>query len=71
MKLSKLENRIMQDGRTKLEIAQACGFANTRLSEYLHGKKEVPALHLMQLANVLHCPPRELVGEIEISDANV
>lgn len=71
MIVNKLEFQIMLDGRTKKEVALACGFANTRLSEYTHGKKEIPVSHLILLADVLKCDPRDLIGETELVDTEM
>lgn len=71
MKLNGLEALIMQDGRSKKDIAAACGFPNTRLSEYVKGKKEIPVSHMIVLAEVLRCDPEAMIGEVELIDTEM
>lgn len=71
MKLNRLEALIMRDGRSKRDIARECGFAYTRLSEYTHGRKEIPVSHMIALAEVLRCAPVEMIGEVEVEVTEV
>lgn len=70
MRVTKLEMKIMEDGRSKTTIARECGFVLPRLSEYIKGK-DIPTGHLLVLSDVLRCAPSELLGYTELPDVEM
>lgn len=45
------------------DVAVACGFHPTRLSEYATGKRAIPVHHLQLLCSYFNCRPYDILGE--------
>lgn len=69
--ISRLQKRLIADGRQFKDIAVAAGFKQPRLSDYVHGRRVMPMQHLISLCEVLHCNPDDLIGEDEFDAIGV
>lgn len=65
MMLSKLQKKIIEDGRKQNVIAKAAGLPPARISDYIHGRRTIPVPALIALAEVLKCNPSDLLGQVE------
>lgn len=61
-RVTKLRIRILETGGPAYIVAARCGFSPSRMSEYVLGRREIPAKHVMALCEVLRCNPDDVVG---------
>jgi transcriptional regulator with XRE-family HTH domain len=61
---SKLRLLCLEHG-PQYQIAAAARISPSKLSEYTLGKLPIPMHHLLSLAEVFHCQPEDILGEVE------
>lgn len=60
--VTKLRLRVLETGGPAYIVAARAGFSPSRMSEYVLGRREIPAKHLVPLCEVLQCDPEDVVG---------
>jgi DNA-binding Xre family transcriptional regulator len=66
--LTKLRVLLLNQSVPNYQIAAAAGIHPSTLSEYVKGKKDIKAGHLVSLCEVLGVEPSEIIGWTEFTD---
>lgn len=65
--LTKLRVVLLSLDTPQYTIAGACGIHPSTLSEYVIGKKDIKAEHLISLCEFLQVEPEQILGWIEVT----
>lgn len=68
---SRLQKKILEAKKPQYIIANEVGIPSPRLSEYVHGRRQMTIPHLLQLCEYFRCNPDELIGEDEYLDFSI
>ena len=66
--INRLHKKIIELDVPACVIAEKSGIKSTRISEYRHGKRQIPMKDLIVLCDVLNCDPSELMGDVEVDE---
>jgi len=61
--ITKLKIELVRSGLMQYEVAGRMGIADSLLSLYASGRREIPKHHLRALARILNVAQKDLVGQ--------